>query len=165
MTLYTAGQKIRASELNQLPQMYFVTSDLTKNNSITLGNVTGLGFAAGVSSRYLIELFLFYRTNITADIRFAWSYPTGANARWGADGTEIGAGSSIGSNNHQSLSESGVHAFTGDNGVDAYCCPVAQFTTDATHPGTIQLQFAQYLANGSDTIVRSGSTMRVTQTA
>jgi hypothetical protein len=162
--LYTAGQKIRAAELNALPQMYFVETAVTKNNSAVFSNVTGLAFPAAINSRYFVELFIYYSTNTTRDIQFQWTYPTGATASWGADGTDQAAASNVGDNNRQSLAISGIHAFAGDS-IDSNCTPTASFLTDATHPGTIQLQFTQKSAGATDTIIRAGSCMRVTQLA
>jgi hypothetical protein len=164
LALYVAGQRIRASELNRLPQMYYVTSAVTKNNSSTFSDVTGLGFSADASSRYFVECFIFFSTAAARDIKFQWTFPSGATGYWGASGTESGDADCVGDGNRQSLNMQtpGVHAFAGDNGVDSWCDPHLTCLTSTT-PGTIQLQFAQLSASGSDTIVRAGSAIRVTK--
>lgn len=164
MGLYVSGQRIRASELNRLPQTYFTTVDQVKNNSSTFSNVTGLSFAAEASSRYLVECFLFFNSAAARDIKLQWTVPAGTTGWWGANGVQSGNGDCVGEDNRQSLSISapGVHAFAGDNGVDTWCSPSATVLTGVT-AGTLQLQFAQLSAGGSDTILRAGSAIRVTK--
>jgi hypothetical protein len=57
------------------------------------------------------------------------------------------------------LEGAGDDEFTGT--VFICAVPHAYFTT--TDAGTLQLQFAQATSNGSDTIVKTGSWMRVTR--
>jgi hypothetical protein len=165
MPQYTAGQRIRGSEINALPQMYFVAADVTKNNSTVFSNVTGLAFTAEANAKYLVELFLAYQTDATRDIRFQWTFPAGATAWWGADGVDAGSGSGAsGSINRQTLAANGIHGFNGEPavGVNTNAKPTAVFTTAGT-AGTIQLQFAQLTAGAFNTTVLAGSCMRVTR--
>lgn len=163
MALYVAGQRIRASELNRLPQMYYVTADVPWSND-TFANVTGLSFAADASTRYFAECFISFEAPEAADIWFGWTYPTGTTAWFGADGVESGAASSVGSVNNQSLTIVGKHAFSGENdaGIDTYIRMGASFLVSTT-AGTIQLQAAQLVNTGTDSIVRAGSCMRVSK--
>lgn len=164
MTLYTAGQKIRASELNALPQMVYMTGDQTSTTAYTTSyvNATGMSFAAEITSRYLAELFLYYNAPAARDIIVAWTVPTGATAQWGAAGVESGAASGgVGQMNGQSVAVTGVHAFAGSDSIDMFAAPVASFLIGGT-AGTVQLKFAQFSAGGTTTL-RAGSAMRITK--
>lgn len=164
MAQYVAGQRIRASELNRLPQMYYVNTSVIKNNSIAFTNVTGLAFSAEANSRYFVECFLFYNTAAARDIRFQWAFPVGTTGWFGASGTESSSANSVGLGNRQSLpvETPGVHAFAGDSTIDSWADPAATILTGVT-PGSVQLQFAQLSVGATDTIVRAGSTIRVTK--
>jgi hypothetical protein len=167
MVLYAAGQVIRANEINSLPQLYFVATDVVKNNSATFSDVTGLAFPADANSRYLVECFIAYQSDSTRDIKLQWTYPAGATAWFGADGVEAGSGAgATGGVNRQTLTAAGIHGFNGENaaGVDVNAKPVAMFIT-AGVAGTIQLQFAQLTAGPFNTTVRNGSCIRVTKMA
>lgn len=178
MTLYTAGQKVRAAELNTLPQMYYVASDQVKTNT-TFGNVAGLSFSADANTRYLIECFITYLAAVERDMKLQWTYPgTPTGSWWAARGIVSGATADSGSTgdfNGQSVIYSGTHAFAGSSGSGSapsdpnngmMCTPTAMFLTDST-PGTIQLQFA-FLSTASGTgncTIKAGSCMRVTKLA
>ena len=164
MPLYAAGQKIRGSEINALPQVYHTVTDQASTVAWTSAyvNAVGLAFAAEASARYLAELFLFYNAPTARDIMCIWSYPAGASGSWGADGLEAGAGTgSVGQVNRQSLPPNQPHAFAGSDTQDTCAFPVASFLIGAT-PGTVQFRFAQLSAGGS-TILRAGSCMRVSR--
>jgi hypothetical protein len=163
MVQYTAGQRIRGSEINALPQLYYVTTDIVKNNSTVLTNVTGLAFPAEVNARYLVELFLAVQSDATRSVKFAWTYPAGATAWFGADGVAWGEGSSVGKVNRQSLNQVGIHAFSGENGagIDVFIKPTAMFITP--NAGTVQLQWAQQVAGAFNSTIRNGSCMRVSR--
>ena len=166
MPLYTAGQRIRGSEINALPQMYYTTADLTSTVAFTTSyvNATGLSFAAEVNARYLAEVVLFYNAPAGSDIMCAWTVPAGTTGRFGADGVESGSGGgAVGQVNRQALAVNGAHAFNGDNGVDVLAKIATSFVIGGT-PGTVQFKFAQLTAGGS-TVLRSGSCMRVSRLA
>jgi hypothetical protein len=166
MPLYTAGQRIRGSEINALPQVYCMTADLTSTVIFTTAyvNATGLAFAAEANARYLVELFLHYNAPAARDIMCAWTYPAGATGRWGADGIESGSGGgAVGQVNRQSLAENGAHAFNGSDAIDVFAAPVTSWLIGTT-PGTVQFKFAQLSAGGS-TILKAGSAMRVSRMA
>jgi hypothetical protein len=164
MPLYAAGQRIRGSEINALPQLYRVTTDQS-NNTASLINCAGLAFTGEVNAAYLVECFLFYSAKVAADIAVQWTVPSGGSGYWGASGTESGSGSgAVGQGNRQALAiPTGLHAFNGDDGILAvYADPVASITL--TNPGTVQLQFRQLTVSaGNPTLIRAGSAIRVSR--
>ena len=166
MPLYTAGQRIRGSEINALPQMYYTTADLTSTVAFTTSyvNATGLSFAAEVNARYLAELVLFYNAPTARDIMCAWTCPAGTTGRYGADGLDAGSPTGgVGQVNRQSLNVDGAHAFAGSDAIDVLAKIATSFVIGGT-PGTVQFKFAQLSAGGS-TVLRSGSCMRVSRLA
>lgn len=173
MPLYTAGQRIRASEINALPQLYRVTTPQICNNSATLRDVTGLAFQADINALYLVECFLFCHVSTAGNIKFAWVVPSGtlqtdsptqyAGSIWGAQGIVSSAGSGAGSlDSRVSAALTTAQARSGDAGTAILLCPVMVVAIGTTS-GTVKLQYAQNAATVHDTTVRAGSTMRVSR--
>ena len=164
MPLYAAGQRIRGSEINALPQTYYTTSDLTSAviwSTATI-NATGLAFPAEAGARYLVELFLLYSAPTANDIVFVWSLPAGVGGWWAADGIEASqADVGPGQVNRRAEAVANPHAFAGGGGISANATPFASFLIGAT-PGTVQLKFGQ-LTTGGSSILRAGSAMRVSR--
>lgn len=169
MPLYAAGQRIRGSEINALPQLYRTTGDQSKTDA-TYSNAIGLSFQGEASAWYLVECFLFYHAAAGVDIMFKWAAsPAGLTGWWGADGVESGSGSgAVGQVNRQALViPTGDHAFNGDDGstIDVFAAPVATMQIGST-AGTAQLQYRQRVANGgSPATLRGGSAIRVSRLA
>lgn len=176
MPLYAAGQKIRGSEINSLPQVYRVATPQICNNSTTQRDITGLAFAAEANAFYLVECFLAYHATETGDIKFAWAPASGlfvqgdspiyTGSWWGIVGVEPGqTGGTPGLLDAAVKSiASDFHARSGDNSVPVFGMPVSVLAIGAT-AGTARLQFAQNVAAVHDTTVRAGSCMRVSRMA
>jgi hypothetical protein len=175
MVQYTAGQRIRGSEINALPQVYRVQTPQICNNSATLRDVAGLAFSAEVNGWYLVECFLAYHATQAFDIKFAWVVPSGTvqgdspiytGSWWSAQGVD--PGSSVGTPGALdaaiNLSLPTSHARSGDDVVPVLACPVAFVQLGGT-AGTVKLQFAQSVAGVHDTTIRTGSCMRVSRLA
>lgn len=171
MPLYAAGQRIRGSEINALPQVYRTAADQSKIDA-TYSSAVGLSFPGEVNAWYLVECFLFYHAAMGVDIVFKWAAtPAGIAGWWGADGIESGStvGSGVGQVNRQSVILPGAeHAFNGWDGGgndDVFAAPVATMQLAAT-AGTVQLQYRQRVANGgSPATLRAGSCIRVSRIA
>lgn len=167
MPQFLAGQKLRASALNNLAKMAFMSSSVTVNNSTTFVNATGLSLSLDASTSYAIDGWLHWQSNPTPDIKFQWTVPSGMTGFWmllGPPGNvapvagseRINYGNFGVASQATSFSAAGDDEFTGTVFIAAF--PHATFTT--TNAGTLQLQFAQNTANGSDTILRIGSWIR-----
>lgn len=164
MPLYAAGQKIRGSEINALPQTYYTSTAHTATViwSTTTVNVVGMSFAAEANARYLVELFLFYSAPVANDIVFVWSLPSGTGGWWAADGIEAAqAGVGPGLVNRWAVAVTDPHAFNGGGGTNGNATPFASFLIGATS-GTVQLKMGQ-LTTGGSSILHAGSCMRVTR--
>jgi len=164
--LYTAGQRIRGSEINALPQLYRVATDQT-NSTASFVDCVGASFTGEISAQYLVECFLVYKTPTARDIRFQWILPSGATGWFAANGNEAGAAAGgVGQTNRQTLAiqTPGIHAFGGDDALELDTTPWALVFMGGTG-GTVKLQFAQLSAGTGPTVVRAGSCLRVSRLA
>jgi hypothetical protein len=161
MVQYTAGQRIRGSEINSLPSLYRVATDQT-NNSATFADVVGASFVGEVNGLYLVECFIIYKSPAARDIRFQWVVPAGATGWWAANGNEAGS-STVGQTNRQTLpiQTPGVHAFAGDDSLESNVTPWAYVALVGS--GTVKLQQSQLSAGAGPTVVRAGSSIRVSR--
>lgn len=161
-SLYTAGQKIRASELNRFPQTYRITTDTTVNNTTTYANATGLAFAGEANGIYLVELMVCYRSGSTPGVKFCWSIPAGMTGWWGLQ--SVTGSSRIGNFDSSAFVDDWTANFgaSGDSSLHQLVSPKGVAIFGAT-AGTMQFRFAQSTANASNTTIKSGSVMRVTQ--
>lgn len=167
---FTAGQKLRASDLNiALPTMAYVTSDVTVNNSITMVNATGLSIALEANAKYAWDGVIGYASNTTADIKFALNGPAGVTGWWGFYGV-VGS-STVGSTagyieayRPETFSDVGSQVVSGDNTFAMQCRPAGYVVTSTT-PGTLQIRFAQSVANASNTTIAAGSWIRLVRLA
>lgn len=77
--VFTAGQRITASELNK-GKLEFVTnsSGAQTNATTTFANATDLVFTVESSARYWIHVLIGYDAPTATDIKFDWSMPSGA---------------------------------------------------------------------------------------
>lgn len=175
---FVAGQKVRASELNAITGAFVVarcTTDVTKNASTTLGDVTGLGLSVAANATYALDGWIYFESNPTADIKFALTLPSGSTGVMGFYGPNLATAPVV---NQERINyvDMGVYSatasatygiggddeFTGSVWVTAQ--PRGVITTSST-AGTIQVQFAQNTSNASNTKVKAGSWMRATRLA
>lgn len=162
---FAAGQKLSASELNDLLFLFGVaTVDTTKTSSTALGDATGLSVALEASSTYIIDGYLAYTAGATGDLKVALSAPSGATGSWGLYGLVTSSTASVGD-----ISAVRVDAFGDANtatagGSDSFsgallCVPRGYITT--TDAGTLQLRFAQNTSSGTSTVIEAGSWLRL----
>src|SRR3982751_1157963 len=84
---FTAGQKIRASDLNAgIPTLSRMTSDVSVISSTTYVDATGMSLPMEANSVYALDGFLKYRSATAADIKFILLGPTGAGGSFGIHG-------------------------------------------------------------------------------
>lgn len=162
MPLYTAGQRIRGSEINALPQLYRVATDQT-NNTASFVDCAGLAFTGEVNGLYLVECFLIYKSPAARDIKFQWVIPGGTTGWWAANGNETGS-NTVGQTNRQTLPFSQPHGFAGDDGLENNATPWAYVALGGTS-GTVKLQYGQLSAGTGPTVIRAGSCIRVSRQA
>jgi hypothetical protein len=153
---FTAGQKLRASDLNVLSRVAFKTSTQTVNNSTTLVSDTQLFIAVAANTNCIFTSRFLYTSGTTPDIKFGFTYPVGATGSYTLYG--IAAGGATLNAFHQV--ETSVGALEG--GTAIACTMTGSWTIGAT-AGVVQLRWAQNTANASNTQVLAGSFIRLDQ--
>jgi len=161
-TLPSAGAKLRAVTLGSAiteirPLAGYATAATTVNNSVTLVNATGLAVVMVANARWKWDLMAQYTSTTTADIKFGWTYPTGATLDWGGIGYNT------------------AEAFTGFGGQTEVSVPGLGGTGSGLHlfgwvvtgstAGTLQVQFAQNTLTGVNTSVDIGTILILTRLA
>lgn len=177
---FVAGQKVRAQELNDLLLGVVMTTDVTVNNNTTFTNATGLSIPLAANAKYGLDGWLHWTSNpgtsdpaLTPgpDIKFRYTYPSGATGWWAGIGPHVDKAPVPGSERINYVDFGSVPltsplAFAGDDefvsGVYISAIPRGYIVTSSTS-GNLQLQFAQNVARGSNTILRAGSWLRVTR--
>lgn len=134
-----------------IPVVKYKTVDETVNNSSAYQNDDHLLWSVLASSIYLFELHLFYFSGTTPDIKFQFTAPSGAAITWG--GVYYNAAAALTSNGNFSLATS---LSVGGTGGDAHASLYGTLIT-STSPGDFRLQWAQDVANASNTIIYDGS--------
>src|SRR5258705_2327135 len=87
---FTAGQKLRASDLNILSRVAFKTSTQTVNKSITLVNDTQLFISVPANTNCIFSSRFIYSSGTTPDIKFGFTYPAGAVGSYTVTGIAAG---------------------------------------------------------------------------
>jgi len=138
------------------------TADETVNNSATLQNDDHLVYALAASEVVAFECRLTYNTGATPDIKFAFTVPASATLKWNTVGAWRDNGGTVVPQTDVAASGTAM-AFGGFGAPDDTTVTLSGTVVNSTNAGNLQLQWAQDTANGSDTIVRANSWMRVTR--
>jgi hypothetical protein len=166
---FVAGQRVRASELNAgQPLIGYVTSDVTCISTTALIDVTGLLVAVEATATYAWDGYFAYNCGATPDIKFAFTIPSGATGNWGLYPLIQGSTGSSGSVEGFRLDGYGDANAQGAGGSDSLggalmCMPRGYLVT--TGAGTLQARFAQVNSTASNTVVKTGSWLRLTRIA
>lgn len=151
---FTAGQKVRASDMNRgVPTLVRVAADTSVVSSTTL--VDGVGAVAAVEADafYWWRLHLHFTGNATGDIKVAWTVPTGATGFWGLVGATVGV-----------AAYGDANPLTTIDGANTLAVLDGFLDTSST-AGNLQLRFAQNTSNGTATVVKAGSLLSVARVA
>lgn len=169
MAAFVAGQKVRASQLNATQSTFGrATADTTVNNTTTYADVVGVSVAVEANAVYALTGFIEYASNTTPDIKFAFVGPTGAGGHWGINGLVQTATISTGDFEAFALDALGIGNQLGLGGVGNTTNVHGQLSgiiLMGVTAGTLKLQFTQVTANASNTIVRTGSWIRIERIA
>lgn len=141
------------SQQASVTRVGFKTLNETVNNSSALQNDDQLFATVDANTRYFFTGRFVFTSNATPDIKFGFTYPSGATASYtlfgtGAGGTVLAAFNFV---------ETNIAALEGGTAVAG---TMLGSWTIGTTPGVIQLQWAQNVANATDTIVLAGSFIR-----
>ena len=128
------------------------TADETVNNSTTLQDDDHLVFAMAANTSYIIEaVFLLNATGTTPDFKFGWTVPAGCAMFWGLLTGTRWTGASVLLDETATRTSSGVNGTTGA----AY----RAFVRNGANAGNLQLQWAQNVADASDSKVLKHSNL------
>lgn len=158
-----AGDIPTADEFNKARAVVKAAGQIV-NNSATLVNDAELLATVDASTVYAFTAMIFFTSGTTPDIKFAFTFPTGATCAWGHIGLLTSASptgdADFGSYSSATSGVSGVSA-AGTTGVQLVLL-TGSISVGST-AGTLQLQWAQNTATASDTTLHAGSTLAITQ--
>lgn len=157
-TLPGAGSRLYASTLSSLitelrPVTVRKTANETVNNSTTLQNDDELAIAVEANLTYDFDCELIYNSGATPDLKFGWTYPSGLTMFYAV--YAAGGGTFLGYNEI----ETSVPAVDGAGAAVGVLLKGTVFVSATA--GTLQLQWAQQTLNASNTIVQTGSYIRL----
>jgi len=146
-----------------IPVFAVKPADTTRNNTATQAADPDLVVPVAANTVYLIEGFLPYNSNTTADIAFGWTLPAGSTMAWTVNGLQTGATTGQDTIVRGSVNETAVQGVGGAGATDVVALPLGTLTTGTT-AGNLTLRWAQNTANVSNTILRANSWIRATPT-
>lgn len=137
------------------------------NNSVTLVSDAVMTAALEANAEYMVDGSLYYDSSNTADFKMSTVWPGGTTGRLVGWGLDTGGTTQIGSLKQQSTTTSAatwsfVGAGTGA-GNTVFCSFEGRLATAGA--GNLVVQYAQNTLDATNTVVRSGSFLRVVRTA
>lgn len=147
-TLYIWNGDRWITHANQI--IAYKTADETVNNSDTLQDDDELTFEVEANATYSFQFVLFFNSGTTPDYKFGWTYPTGTTLKWG----DFFGGTGI---------ETTVSNING-TGSNAVMLTVGTIFVGSTE-GSMTIQWAQRVANASDTKTLAGTSIIATRVA
>lgn len=138
------------------------TADETVNNSNTLQDDDHLFFPIEANETWFVEALLRVQAaSINADFLWGWTGPTGATASWSL-GAAQGGWSQVGTSSSPGAEKTiGNTVASGGGAFNSHVYLGGWFYADATHAGTIKLQWAQNSATNENNKVLAGSHLRL----
>lgn len=134
------------------------TADETVNNSSAFQNDDVLLASVVANAVYLARLHIMYNSGTTPDFKYQFTVPAGTTLpAWSFIGT---TGAAVSFNAASSGGVSGLGGTGADQPVDSWGVIITSGTA-----GTVQVQWAQDVANASNTIVRAGSYLELIRIA
>lgn len=172
MTTFAAGQMPTAASIESLvPVFARKTGDESIASTTTLQNDDALFCAVAANKVYTVEVCAFYVGNETGDIKFAFTFPTGATVHFfGLIGWDSDTGFNTGGTHgtveflaQQNQTSSPTGAVTGTASTTTLGALLKGLIVVGSTAGTLQLQWAQRVSNATSTVVKAGSYMRLDQ--
>lgn len=153
----------------RLPSTSFVTktADTTRNNTAAATADPDLTIPVDKNAVYLIEGCIFYSTTATADLRLGLTCPSLATLLWSPDAPSTSVSNATSTAPHRgTLTTSGGNASIGGTaaGTQLMAKPTGKLITGST-AGSLTVQWAQLVAEASDSVVHAGSWLRLTRIA
>lgn len=128
------------------------TADLTKNANTSFSDITGLSIPVAANETLVFEFVLFGVTASAADWKFTLTGPAAPTAlRYGID---IGYGTTVGITATDTFGTSLLRDSTAAN---EECIHLRGHIRNGANAGNIQVQMAQRVSDGSNTVIRTDS--------
>lgn len=142
-------------------QLVIKAADETVNNSATFQDDNELILPVVAGAAYELEAMLLWDSSTTADIQFRFAALAGATGIVGSFMPAVGATIS-----NAGLDIRGINTFSGraygGGGAGVYVSGMWKgLLTTTTTPGNLTLQWAQAVAEVSNTVLKAGSYMRL----
>lgn len=157
---FLALQELTAAELNAHFGVFArKTADQTLTvSSTTLQNVTGLSASVAANTTYVLDAVFLYDTGTTPDIKFAFTFPSGATLSYAPDGY-LSSGTNFESYHTGSYRQASgtAYAVAGLGSGTVVSSTVTGVLIVSSTAGTLQVQAAQNTSNASNTIVKADS--------
>lgn len=159
-----AGQYVRASDVEV--QWARKTADESVTSSTTLQNDDTLLLPVRASSVFRFTALVAYTGNTTGDIKFAFTFPSGAACYWAGKGpstADDGYGTVGASKHAASFAESSGTSTSFAGSTSTLAVLIEGILITGSTPGTLTLQWAQNTSNGTATTVKAGSFLEMTR--
>lgn len=176
---FTAGQKVRVSQLNELGGSgggggsaplptggyAYMSADVAVTNSTTLVEATGLTFDLAASAVYVFHGWLLYTALDGGDIKIQPGAPSGATGYWSLYGAPVGqepvADNEWINYNDFFAADLGTSQSSTGGGTSNYMVMKMEGYITTTDAGECQVQVAQNTADATATTLRAGSWLRM----
>jgi len=149
-----------------------LSAEQTVNNSATLQTVTDFTTTLVASGTYVAEMLLVYLTGTTPDIKLQWdiSQVPGCTIEWGQTGASaINASTSptasTSYNQMHTQAQTMILSGQGTGADNKVVVPLFATIHNSTTAAALNFQFAQNVADSSDTKLLVGSYMKITRNA
>jgi hypothetical protein len=167
MTTFTAGQKVRASEINEhVLTTGMASADLTSTSDTTLSDVTGMSVAVEADSVYVLDGYVSYTcASATPDFKAAFSVPASTTGFWTLFGLDT-ADTAPGDVNTAYAAALTTTLVAGtDATLTQQSAIIYGFIDTAGTAGTVQFQAAQNTSSATAMTVEAGSWIRLQKVA
>lgn len=132
-------------------------------SSTTLQNDDELVLAVAANSKYALEGYFLYDGSTAADLKVAFTVPTGATINWSPFAPTSGVGTT--DYNVTVITTSGGTRGVACNGATVMSMQPKGYISVGATAGNLQLQFAQVASNATATRILAGSWMMLTRLA
>lgn len=160
MALLAAGDVPTADQLNNKIVVAKASSQIV-NNSNTLVNDAEITAAVSANATYSFQVGLMWTSNSTADIKWGFTFPTGAVCNWGAvrlDSAAAGLTGSADFGTYAPATSGSSTVAAGGTGLAQLSIVMGSLVVGST-AGSLTLQWAQNTATGVNTTVYAGTWM------
>lgn len=142
---------------------YFVrkTANESISSSSTLRDDAHLRVPLAANAAYTFQAFIVYRAHTAADLRLAWSVPSGATLRWTPGGAGMTTEGIVGPMKASANGTEPVNV--GGAGTGTPMASVATGLVRTTAPGFLQLRWAQDKPHASTLTVERDSYLQLTR--